>query len=297
MDLVVLNGCESAADARSVAQALVEGGLARSVVGHERPVLDAEAISFAARLYSELTGGFPLEEAVNRARREVTTHEVILLGDKNLLFQNLSGGAPVVEQHLSPGNLPAQTGLFLGRGRELVNICKELKHPPIVVVISGPPGIGKTSLVLEAAHRNAYRFPGGVAYARGPRLEDTRKATATEMLKVLAEALGLMPAPERLFDELLYHTATKPTLLLLDNLETLPVEELARLGDFLRLLGGGERSHCCLASIQRNPGGPAHLQAHFPAPRLGLGGGCQLCHVPCPAAANTLDVGSSLQHQ
>ena len=52
MDLVVLNGCESAADASSVAQALVEGGLARSVVGHERPVLDAEAISFAARLFT-----------------------------------------------------------------------------------------------------------------------------------------------------------------------------------------------------------------------------------------------------
>ena len=105
--------------------------------------------------------GVPPEEAVNRARREVTTHEVILLGDKNLLFQNLSGGAPVVEQHLSPGNLPAQTGLFLGRGRELVNISKELKHPPTVVVISGPPGIGKTSLVLEAAHRNASVFPAG----------------------------------------------------------------------------------------------------------------------------------------
>ena len=37
----------------------------------------------------------------------------------------------------------------------------------------------------------------------------------------------------------------KPTLLLLDNLETLPVEELARLGDFLRLLGGESAAHRC----------------------------------------------------
>ena len=83
LDLVVLNGCESAADAQSVAQALVDGGLARAVVGHERPVLDAEAVAFAARLYAELTGGFTLGEAVKRARKEVTTHDVILLGDED----------------------------------------------------------------------------------------------------------------------------------------------------------------------------------------------------------------------
>lgn len=143
-----------------------------------------------------------------------------------------------MDQRRSPGNLPAQTGIFLGRGHELVNISKELKHPPAVVVISGPPGIGKTSLVLEAAHRNAYRFPGGVAYARAPRLEDIRKANAAEILKALAEALGITPASEKRVDELLYYTSIKPALLLIDNLETLPVDELAKLGNFLRLLGG-----------------------------------------------------------
>ena len=69
LDLVVLNGCESAADAQSVAQALVDGGLARAVVGHERSVLDPEAVAFAARLYAELTGGFTLGEAVDRAQK------------------------------------------------------------------------------------------------------------------------------------------------------------------------------------------------------------------------------------
>jgi len=72
------------------------------------------------------------------------------------------------------GNLPSQSALFLGRGRELVEISRALAHPPAINVLSGPPGIGKTSLVLEAAHRNAWRFPGGVAYAAGPRPEDIR---------------------------------------------------------------------------------------------------------------------------
>ena len=238
LDLVVLNGCESAADARSVAQALVDGGMARAVVGHERPVLDVEAVSFASTLYAELTGGFSLDEAVNRARKEVTTHNVILLGDRELRFQNLRGGEPWVDRRSPPGNLPAQTGLFLGRGQELVEMARHLSHPPKVLVISGPPGIGKTGLVLEAAHRNGFRFPGGVAYASARQFEGSREATAAEMLKDLAEALGLAPEPERLIDELLALTASHPTLLLLDNLETLPEEERARLAEVLRRLGG-----------------------------------------------------------
>ena len=46
LDLVVLNGCESAAAARSVAQALLDGGLARAVVGHEKVVRDDEAVAY-----------------------------------------------------------------------------------------------------------------------------------------------------------------------------------------------------------------------------------------------------------
>ena len=89
-----------------------------------------------------------------------------------------------------------------------------------MVVLSGPPGIGKSSLVLEAAYRNGWRFPGGVAYAAGPRPEDARTTTAAEMLAALAGALGLERA-----DDLLSYTAANPTLLLLDNLESLPPQD------------------------------------------------------------------------
>lgn len=40
LDLVVLNACETAAEAGSVAQALVQAGLARAAVSHCRPVRD-----------------------------------------------------------------------------------------------------------------------------------------------------------------------------------------------------------------------------------------------------------------
>ena len=63
LDLVVLNGCESAASARSVAQALLEGGLARAVVGRGAgSVLDSEAVAFATR------GSLPSCAADSRSR-------------------------------------------------------------------------------------------------------------------------------------------------------------------------------------------------------------------------------------
>lgn len=94
IDLVVLNGCESAAAARSVAQALLDGGLARAVVGHEKEVRDREAVAFAARLYAELCNGFPLRRALENAEKEITTHQVILLGDGEMRFPSLSGDGP-----------------------------------------------------------------------------------------------------------------------------------------------------------------------------------------------------------
>ncbi|MGQ9494259.1 MAG: CHAT domain-containing protein, partial [Anaerolineae bacterium] len=88
LDLVVLNGCESAAAAESVAQALLEKGLARAVVGHPQSVWDYQAVKFAAKLYKELTDGFPLRTALERAGWEVTTTQVgahgrmpLVLGD------------------------------------------------------------------------------------------------------------------------------------------------------------------------------------------------------------------------
>jgi hypothetical protein len=232
IDLVVLNGCESAAEAHSVAQALLDGGLARSVVGHERSVLDSEAVAFAARLYAELCGGFTLKRALDNACKEITTHKVICLGDEELRFEGLCGGNPLIDERHPRGSLLPQAKLFLGRGRELVDIARALAKPPAAIILSGPPGMGKSSLVLEAALRSGWRFPGGVAYAAGPRPEEARAASAEGLLAALAGEMGL-----EIVEDLFRYTAMQPTLLLLDNLDSLAGEEQVLLRERLRRLG------------------------------------------------------------
>ncbi len=237
LDLVVLNGCRSAAHVRSVAQSLVENGLARAAVGHSRNVRDAEAVAFAAALYEELTHGFPLREAWQRAKGHVTTHEVILMGDGDVRFGGLERGAPWVDDRYPRGNLPPRPPLFLGRGAELVQIAEYLTTPPLVLSLAGPSGIGKTALLQEAAYRNSWRFPGGVAWADPRGGTPRQEVTLDELLDQLAGGLGLDPKPGRIEDALIAHTIHQPTLLLLDNLEGLSPAALARLARFLNRLG------------------------------------------------------------
>ena len=127
LDLVVLNACETAADAHSAAQALVEAGLAHAVVGHTRPVPDDQAIAFARTLYTDLTDGYSLAEAVERAQRHITTHDVVLLGDGTQRFTGLTRGEPLLEDGRPKGNLPPGEGVGLfGRGEGLVRLAYHL---------------------------------------------------------------------------------------------------------------------------------------------------------------------------
>lgn len=279
LDLVVLNACETAAEeAQSAARALLDARLARAVVGHPQRVLDRQAIAFTQALYADLTDGYALREAVDRAQRALTTHPAALLGEGDLHFSGLARGEALIDDARPDGNLPpgADVG-FVGRGAELVEIAQRLDRPPGVIVISGPPGIGKSRLALEAAHRNAWRFRGGVVYAEAWQSEgggarsaslavpggsadadagSAGAARAVDLLNRLADALRLpgltdagaaqpggagapaLPLHERVSAALLGYAHTHAMLVVLDNLKALPPAELEMIGAFLGRLGG-----------------------------------------------------------
>ncbi|MBN1178057.1 MAG: CHAT domain-containing protein [Anaerolineae bacterium] len=171
--LAVFNACLTAAGANAAAQAAVDGGLARAALGHTAPVQDDTAIRFAAALYAELArGGYPLAEALARAQAAIAgqpdRYTPRPFGDLSVELGGLPAGEPLIADGRPPGSLPIPAAdAFFGRGEELVALAEALEHDHRrVVVLSGVAGIGKSALSVEAARRNAWRFPGGVTAAR-----------------------------------------------------------------------------------------------------------------------------------
>lgn len=98
-----------------------------------------------------------------------------------------------------PRQLPAAVGNFIGREEEMGRISSQLAtyrdgDSTRITTVCGGCGMGKTSLVLEWAHRNAASFPDGQLYVnlRGfdPGGAPTDPATA---LQSFLQALGMAP--------------------------------------------------------------------------------------------------------
>jgi len=86
-----------------------------------------------------------------------------------------------------PTNLPPREALFAGRTEYLERLAKALpSRQPLL--LTGPGGIGKTSLALEVAHSayGARRFPGGVVWLR---LEEN--PSLDSLISTLAQALDV----------------------------------------------------------------------------------------------------------
>ena len=79
------------------------------------------------------------------------------------------------EDYVKPAELPPAVAAFVGREPEIGRITEALAAPggtdPVVVLLYGPDGIGKTSLAVRAARLNAADFPDGqlfINFARRP---------------------------------------------------------------------------------------------------------------------------------
>jgi predicted ATPase/DNA-binding SARP family transcriptional activator len=111
--------------------------------------------------------------------------------------------------------LPARLSSFVGRDEELAEV-RALVDGHRLVTLTGPGGVGKTSLALEALR-------GLGCVADGPWL--VRLAAVTDPARVPAEvaaAAGLRPgAGDAAVEQLAAHLRHRPALLLLDNCEHL----------------------------------------------------------------------------
>ena len=114
------------------------------------------------------------------------------------------------------GNLPDRMTSFLGRDREL-NQIHQLLESHRLVTITGPGGIGKTSLAIEAVRSVATVFADGAWFVELESVVDP-----TQVRAAIARTLGLFDGPEHAAaDALLPYLGDRDVLLVLDNFEHL----------------------------------------------------------------------------
>ncbi len=156
------------------------------------------------------------------------------------------------------GNTLPQQPYFFGRVEELAKIAEALSPESLnfCILIDGPGGIGKTALAIKAAHNAPDEVFSRKIFitakvrelnAEGEeKLTDFTRPTYLAMLDELGKELGeegleKLPPDERA-NALRMTLAGKKTLIVFDNLETLPKEERARLIQFISRMPRGNKA-------------------------------------------------------
>ncbi|HUG16854.1 MAG TPA: AAA family ATPase, partial [Thermomicrobiales bacterium] len=120
-------------------------------------------------------------------------------------------------QHVEPASpLPRPRTSFIGREREVAEAgCLLASDDVALLTLTGPGGVGKTRLALQAAASAAGAFPDGVAFASLASVADPRL-----VLREIAQALGIQDAGNQpIAGALVGWLRGRAMLLVLDNLE------------------------------------------------------------------------------
>jgi DNA-binding SARP family transcriptional activator/tetratricopeptide (TPR) repeat protein len=152
--------------------------------------------------------------------------------------------------------LPIDVPDFTGRAEEIAaleGLLSAVGRQPVVAVLSGPPGAGKSTLAVHVAHRVRDAFPDGQLFVDLGGMSDRRRAPAdvlAEMLRGLGVIDSALPAePGERAALLRSRLAQRRFLILLDD--------AADSAQVRLLLPGTGGSGVLVTSRRRMPGLPA----------------------------------------
>ena len=113
------------------------------------------------------------------------------------------------------GVLPVPATPLVDREQETAGVVDLVVHQGVrLITFTGPGGVGKSRLALEAAGRLASKFPDGVRF-----VDLTSVRTADLVPAAIAAGLGLNTSGDRLVSDVVSFLRTKRLLLILDNFE------------------------------------------------------------------------------
>jgi predicted ATPase/DNA-binding XRE family transcriptional regulator len=195
-------------DARAMSPTLA------SILKHYRSAAEltqeelAEKAEISARTVSDVERG--LRTRIYRDTALRLADALDLGGDERAEFEVASRGRRPPPARLAP-QLPLPPTRLIGRERELEVIVAALERPEVrLVTLTGPGGIGKTRIALEA---------GAISHRDATFVQLGTTSDPTQVIRDIARAVGVSGAKVPTIDAIAEHLAGEDILLLLDTFE------------------------------------------------------------------------------
>ncbi|KAJ7737946.1 hypothetical protein B0H16DRAFT_100770 [Mycena metata] len=159
--------------------------------------------------------------------------ETLSISDSESSISNMYSGSYASSNSISL--LPAEPKIFHGRDLELADVLKLFREGTPRIAILGAGGMGKTSLAKTVVHREEVttKYHGNRFFVTCDTV-----SSKPELAGLIGAHLGMKPGEDLTWAVLQHFSSGPPSLLILDNLETVwePTKSRKDIEDFLSLL-------------------------------------------------------------
>jgi predicted ATPase len=199
-----------------------EYGLARGkpalfYVKEPAPAVEPGLAAMLERIRGEASSSYKRFSTADELREQVGEDLAMLLTDRFIVAGDDSRPDDS-EQRAAAGSLPQLRGAVFGRDAEIAEVVDQLSRPDVrLVTLTGPGGVGKTTVALAAAARGAERFVDGAVFVSLATTMDPARVAMAVGEAIGVSERGQEPLERRVMD----HLRDRQLLLVLDNVEQL----------------------------------------------------------------------------